>query len=141
MIISIITLATIYTVYLLVKNQYVKQSTKAESLNNYLLFKYIFSIDFNKADSVSSTAEDQTLLLYDDSDIVSYNFSGKAVIRQLNNSTDSFYLFPNNVNIGVIENSDLINKVSFNIVPYSDTILLVFQKHYDAVSLIKIKVK
>ncbi len=141
MIISIITLTTIYTVYLLVKKQYLRESVKSESLNNYLLFKNTFTTDFNNADSVISTAEKQSLFCYFDSAVISYAFSEKAVTRQLNNQTDSFYVFPGNLHIGTVENSELVNLVSFTVVPHKDTVTLVCHKQYDAASLIKIKFK
>jgi prepilin-type N-terminal cleavage/methylation domain-containing protein len=141
MIISVITLTTIYTVYLLVKKQYLKQSAKSESLNNYLLFKNTFANDFNNADSVKNTAENQSLLCYFDSVIINYTFSEKVVTRQFNDLTDSFYVFPGNLDAEVVENSELVSKVSFNIVPYKDTVMLLYSKQYDAASLIKIKIK
>lgn len=141
MIISIITLATIYTVYLLVKKQYVKESDKSIALNNYLLFKNTFTTDFNNADSVISTAEKQSLFCYFDSAVISYAFSEKTVTRQLNNQADSFHVFPGNLHIGTVENSELINQVNFTVVAYKDTTMLICRKHYDAASLIKVKFK
>ena len=139
MIISIITLTTIYTVYLLVKKQYVKQSGKTESLNDYLMFKNTFSADFNNADSVINRSEDPAILCYSNTSIITYQFSEKTVIRQTGNFIDSFLVFPNNLDISVIENSEMINEISFNIVAYRDTILMKLRKRYDANSLIKIK--
>lgn len=139
MIISIITLTTIYTVYLLVKKQYVKQSAKIESLTNYIQFKKTFSTDFNNADSVKNEPGNQSLECYVDTSIITYEFLDTKVTRQLNNLVDSFLVFPINPEILHIENSESVIQVSFSVVPFRDTVLLNFNKQYDATFLIKTK--
>jgi hypothetical protein len=139
MIISIITLATIYTVYLLVKKQYASQYGKTEALNNSLQFKNVLTSDFTNADSVKSKIDEQLLICYLDSSVITYEFTDRAIIRQYNNFSDSFVLFPHNLDIVLYDNSELVDQVTVKIVPYADTVLLQWVKQYDATSLIKIK--
>jgi hypothetical protein len=140
MIISIITLVTGYTVYLLVKKQFLRQSDKMGLLNNYLQFKNTFSSDFYRADSVKVREGDRTLDCYIDSALISYEFSDRTVIRNRRDNKDTFLVFPHDLNITVLENgTEYVNRLSVKIMPYTDTVLLQLQRDYDANSLIKIK--
>ncbi|MBS1509227.1 MAG: type II secretion system protein [Bacteroidetes bacterium] len=139
MIISAITLATIYTVYLLVKKQYLRQTEKVEQLNSYLQFKNTFSADFNRADSVKNNTEKKSVICYVDSSKISYEFSAKAIVRRYNAFTDSFLVFSYDPDVKTQENSELINYIAFKMVPYKDTVFWQLTKQYDANCLQKIK--
>lgn len=139
MIISSITLATLYTVYLLVKKQYFRQSYKIESLNNYMQFKNTLETDILKADSIREDEATHSLLCYIDTTVVEYGFSERIAIRRYDNFNDSFVVFPHNLMVTKYVNSDLINYVSLKLIPFRDTVLVDFTKQYDANSLIKIK--